>query len=90
MRALRRQEDEPLMSRFAMPRSEESRMESLADPSRMGDVDENDPKSVARMMKRMGKEMGDEFGGAEFDEAVEEIESSGDLGDDGGSGEDDV
>ena len=63
-----------LMSRFAMPRSEESRMESLADPSRMGDVDENDPKSVARMMKRMGKEMGDEFSGPEFDEAVEEIE----------------
>jgi putative FmdB family regulatory protein len=78
-----------LMSRFAMPRSEESRMESLADPSRMGDVDENDPKSVARMMKRMGKEMGDEFSGPEFDEAVEEIESSGDLGDEG-SGEDDL
>jgi len=34
----------------------------LSDPSKMGDVDENDPKSVARMMKRMGKEMGDEFG----------------------------
>jgi putative FmdB family regulatory protein len=78
-----------LMSRFAMPRNEESRMESLADPSRMGDVDENDPKSVARMMKRMGKEMGDEFGGPEFDEAVEEIESSGDLADEG-SGEDDL
>jgi putative FmdB family regulatory protein len=78
-----------LMSRFAMPRSEESRMESLADPSRMGDVDENDPKSVARMMKRMGKEMGDEFSGPEFDEAVEEIESAGDSGDEG-SGEDDV
>ncbi len=70
-----------LMSRFAMPRSEESRMESLADPSKMGDVDENDPKSVARMMKRMGQEMGDEFSGPEFDEAVEEIESGGDLGD---------
>ena len=78
-----------LMSRFAMPRSEESRMESLADPSKMGDVDENDPKSVARMMKRMGKEMGDEFSGPDFDEAVEEIESSGDLGDEG-SGEDDL
>ena len=77
-----------LMSRFAMPRSEESRIESLSDPSRMGDIDENDPKSVARMMKRMGKEMGDEFSGTEFDEAVEEIESSGDFGD-GGSGEDD-
>lgn len=78
-----------LMSRFAMPRSEESRMESLADPSRMGAVDENDPKSVARMMKRMGQEMGDEFNGAEFDQAMEEIESGGDLGD-GGSGEDDL
>jgi putative FmdB family regulatory protein len=76
-----------LMSRFAMPRSEESRMESLADPSKMGDIDENDPKSVARMMKRMGKEMGDEFNGPEFDEAVEELEGGGDLGDDG-SGED--
>jgi putative FmdB family regulatory protein len=78
-----------LMSRFAMPRSEESRMESLADPSKMRDIDENDPKSVARMMKRMGKEMGDEFDGSEFDEAVEEIESGGDL-DGGGSGEDDI
>jgi putative FmdB family regulatory protein len=78
-----------LMSRFAMPRSEESRMESLADPSKMGDIDENDPKSVARMMKRMGKEMGDEFNGPEFDEAVEELEGGGDLGDDG-SGDDDV
>jgi putative FmdB family regulatory protein len=78
-----------LLSRFAMPRSEESRMESLADPSKMGGVDENDPKSVARMMKRMGKEMGDEFGGEEFDEAVEEMESGGDLSDDG-SGDDNL
>ena len=76
-----------LMSRFAMPRSEESRLDSLADPSRMGAIDENDPKSVARMMKRMGKEMGDEFNGADFDEAVEELESGGDLGD-GGPGDD--
>jgi putative FmdB family regulatory protein len=82
-----------LMSRFAMPRSEESRMDALADPSRLGDLDENDPKSVARMMKRMGREMGDEFAGPEFDQAVEEIESGGDLGDDseggdGGAGDD--
>ncbi len=78
-----------LMSRFAMPRSEESRMESLADPSKLGNIDENDPKSVARMMKRMGQEMGDEFNGPEFDEAVEELESTGDLGDDG-SADDDI
>jgi putative FmdB family regulatory protein len=78
-----------LMSRFAMPRSEESRLDSLADPSRIGDVDENDPKSVARMMKRMGNEMGDEFNGADFDEAVEEMESAGDLGDDGSADDND-
>src|ERR1700683_4385310 len=78
-----------LMSRFAMPRSEESRMEALADPSRMGSVDEKDPKSVARMMKRLGQEMGDEFGGGGVDEAGDEIESSGSCSD-GGSGEDDL
>jgi putative FmdB family regulatory protein len=73
-----------LMSRFAMPRSEEARMDALADPSSLGDFDESDPKSVARVMKKMGREMGDEFAGPEFDQAVEEIESSGDLGGDGG------
>ncbi len=76
-----------LMSRFATPRSEDSRMDALADPSNFGDIDENDPKSVARALKRMGREMGDEIGGPEFDQAIEELESGGDLGaesDDGG------
>ncbi len=48
-----------------------------------GDLDENDPKSVARAMRKMGHEMGDEFAGPEFDEAINEIESGGDIGDDG-------
>jgi putative FmdB family regulatory protein len=75
-----------LMSRFAMLKSEEQRMDSLADPSRLGDLDENDPKSVARMMKKMGQEMGEDFSGEDFDEAVDEMESSGDDSDgsDGG------
>jgi putative FmdB family regulatory protein len=71
-----------LMSRFAMPRSEDSRLDQLADPSKFSDLDEKDPKSVARMMRKMGKELGDEFGGPEFDEAVDELEAGGDLGDD--------
>ncbi|HEX4208790.1 MAG TPA: zinc ribbon domain-containing protein [Candidatus Binataceae bacterium] len=76
-----------LMSRFAMPKSEEARLDALADPSNFGDLDENDPKSVARVMRRMGREMGDEFSGPEFDEAVAEIESGGGgEGDDGGPG----
>jgi putative FmdB family regulatory protein len=79
-----------LMSRFAMPRSEASRMDSLADPSKLRDLDENDPKSVARMMKRMGTEMGDEFSGPEFDEAVQELEKGGDLSGDDSGGDDDL
>ncbi len=47
-------------------------MESLADPSRLGGLDENDPKSVARWMKKMGKEMGEEMGGEDFDQMVDE------------------
>ena len=80
-----------IMSRFAMPRSEEQRLERLADPSGLSDFDEKDPKSVARMMRRMGREMGDEFGGSEFNEAVDEIESGADLDEGGGdSGDDDL
>lgn len=62
---------EKLFSRFASPKSEEARLESLADPSSFGDIDEKDPASMARWMKKMGKEMGEDFGD-ELDEAVEE------------------
>jgi putative FmdB family regulatory protein len=78
-----------LMSRFAMPRSEEDRMDALADSSNFGDLDEKDPRSLARAMRKMGREMGDEFGGPEFDDAVNELESGGDLGGDDDSGGDD-
>lgn len=77
-----------LLSRFSMPRSEDARLESLADPSKLGDLDENDPKSMARWMKRMGRELGDELGGEDVDQMVEELESGAAEGgsDDDGSG----
>jgi len=59
-----------LFSRFAVVKSEESRLESLADPSNFGDLDENDPKSVARWAKRMGGELGEDMG-EDFDEMME-------------------
>jgi putative regulatory protein, FmdB family len=62
-----------LMSRFASPKSEEARLESFADPSKFGDVDENDPQSMARFMKKMGQEIGEDMG--DFDEALEEAGS---------------
>ena len=60
-----------VMSRFATIKSEEARLESLADSSSFGDVDENDPASVARFMKKMGREMGDDVG-EDFDEVMDE------------------
>lgn len=60
-----------LMSRFARVKSEDDRLESLADPSKLGDLDENDPKSMARWMKKMGQELGEDLG-EDFDEAVDE------------------
>ena len=55
-------------------KSEEARMESLADPSSFGDVDENDPKSVAKFMRKMGSEVGEDLG-PEFGEVVDRLES---------------
>ena len=37
-----------LVSRVFQLRSEDAQLEDLADPSSFGDLDENDPKSVAR------------------------------------------
>jgi putative FmdB family regulatory protein len=75
-----------LMSRFATVKSEDARLESLADSAAFGDVDENDPASVARMMKKMGREFGDELGD-DFDAAVDEAmaEGEGETGEGGGT-----
>jgi len=68
-----------VLSRVRVIRSEESRMESLADSSKWGGLDEKDPKSMARWMKRMGKEMGEDMGedvDQMVDEAMEEERTS--------------
>lgn len=61
-----------LMSRVRVRLSEETRMERLADPSRLGGLDENDPKSMARWMKAMSQEMGEDFEGEDVDAMIEE------------------
>jgi len=66
-----------LMSRFATIRSEEDRLDALSDPSSLGDLNEDDPQSVARWMKKMGSEMGEDLGD-DVDQALEE-EAGSDL-----------
>ncbi len=63
-----------LISKVAILRSEESRLESLADPSSLSGLDENDPRSMARWMRRMGREMGEDMG-PEFNEMVDRMEA---------------
>lgn len=73
-----------LMSRFATVKSEDSRLDSLSDPSSFGDLDENDPQSVARFVKKMGHEMGEDLGD-DLDAAMDEAMTEGD-GPGGGDG----
>jgi hypothetical protein len=63
-----------LVSKVAVLRSEESRLDDLADPSSLGDLDENDPKSIARWMRKMSRETGEELGD-ELNEVVDRLEA---------------
>jgi putative FmdB family regulatory protein len=60
-----------LISRVHVRLSEETRMDKLADPSMMAGLDENDPKSMARWMKKMGSLAGDNLD-EDFDQMVDE------------------
>jgi putative FmdB family regulatory protein len=62
------------IGRVRIAKSEDARMEAMADPSNFGDVDENDPKSVAKFMRKMGSEMGEDLG-PEFGEVVDRLDS---------------
>ncbi len=63
-----------LISRVAVVRSEESHLDDLADPSMLDGLDENDPQSLARWMRKMSQDMGEDLGD-EFDEVISRLES---------------
>lgn len=60
-----------LISKIRFVRSEESRLDSFSDP---GQWDDDDPKAMAGMMRKMGQELGEELP-AEFDEVVDRLEA---------------
>lgn len=55
-------------------------MESMADPSKWGGLDENDPASVARFIKKMGSELGEDIGKDELDQMAEEAAKEAESG----------
>lgn len=69
---------ERLWSRFATPKSEDARLDALSDPSALSGVDEDDPASVARWMKKMGREMGEDLGD-DFEAAMDEELAGGEA-----------
>ena len=63
-----------LVSRVAVLKSEESRLDDLSDDAALADVDENDPRSIARWARRMGEQLGDDVGD-DFREMVDQLEA---------------
>ncbi len=60
-----------LFSTFAFRRSMESELEDLADPSKLGDIE--DPKQVRKWAEKLGKRFGDEMG-EDFKESLDQLE----------------
>lgn len=63
-----------VINRVALAKSESSRLESLDDDSFLAGLDEEDPRSLGRAMRKMNQEMGEDLG-PEFNEVVERLES---------------
>jgi putative FmdB family regulatory protein len=64
-----------LVSKFAVHRAGGGI--DLDDPSSLEDIDENDPKAMARWARQMKEEMGEDLG-SEFDDMVDRIEAGED------------
>jgi putative FmdB family regulatory protein len=62
------------MTKVRIAKSDESRMESAADDFSGMEGLEDDPKALARMMRKMGGEMGEELP-AEFNDVVDRLEA---------------
>jgi putative FmdB family regulatory protein len=75
-----------LVSRFAVVRTEDQRLDSLDDDSLMSGVDEDDPRSVAAFARKMQSKMGEDVE-PEFEEMIDRMEA-GEMPDDMGEDED--
>ena len=61
------------IGRIRFARSDESRIENLADPSALAKLDD-DPQALGRMMRQMKSEVSEEMA-PEFDEVVDRLEA---------------
>jgi putative FmdB family regulatory protein len=61
------------MTKVRIARSEESRMDGIADESALEGL-EDDPRALGKMIKKMGREMGEDLP-PEFDDMAERLEA---------------
>ncbi|MEN8173795.1 MAG: FmdB family zinc ribbon protein [Chloroflexota bacterium] len=61
-----------MVHRVRVAKSDDQRMENLADPEALAGLDE-DPRALGKMMRKMSREMGEDMG-SEFDEVVDRLE----------------
>jgi putative FmdB family regulatory protein len=62
------------MTKVRIAKSDDSRMESMANGITSLDALENDPRALGKMMRQMGNEMGEDLP-SEFDDVVDRLES---------------
>lgn len=63
-----------LIGRVALGKSEDSRLDAMMDDADLANVDENDPRSLGKFMRKMSSEMGEDLGD-EFNEVVNRLET---------------
>lgn len=63
------------MSSFSIPKSDDKRLEKFSDPAILAGLDQNNPKSMARWMKKISSEIGNEELGGEFQEMLDRLEA---------------
>lgn len=61
------------VSRIAVAKSEDSRLDTMMDDPSLDGLDEEDPKSLGRFMRKMSQDMGEDMGD-EFNEVVDRLE----------------
>lgn len=66
-----------LVPRVRLLQSEDSHLDHLTEDAMLADVDENDPKSLGRWMRRMSHETGEDLG-PEFEEIAGRLEAGED------------
>jgi putative FmdB family regulatory protein len=66
-----------VVSKVAIVRSDERRLDDLSDPSALGGLDDDSPQSLARFMRKMADESGEGFD-PEFEEVVNRLEAGED------------